>query len=66
MLASYKRYILVGTPVRALGLDLPRPEEVPPASWWSADCDHSLVVGILKHGEYQIHTYMYNALYIHV
>ena len=35
---------------RSLGLDLPKPEEPPPAPWWNKDCDHSLMVGIIKHG----------------
>ena len=51
MLPSHKRQIMRGTPAKSLGLQLPKPEEPPPAVWWNADCDHSLVVGILKHGE---------------
>ena len=36
---------------RSLKLDFPKPEEPPPALWWSMECDHSLLVGIVKHGE---------------
>ena len=36
---------------RSLGLSLPRPEEPPPAPWWNTECDYSLLVGIVKHGE---------------
>lgn len=36
---------------RSLKLDFPRPEEPPPALWWTLECDYSLLVGIMKHGE---------------
>ena len=36
---------------RSLGLNLPKPDEPPPAPWWNVECDNSLLVGIIKHGE---------------
>ena len=35
---------------RDLGIDLPKCEDDPPALWWDDDCDKSLLVGIVKHG----------------
>ncbi len=35
---------------RELKMNLPLPEESPPAPWWVAECDYSLLVGIVKHG----------------
>lgn len=37
--------------VSDLGLVPPRPEEEPPVPWWNANCDLSLLVAIVKHGE---------------
>ena len=51
MLVDFKKQIVKGMPAKSLGLQLPRPEENPPAPWWNTECDHSLMVGILKHGE---------------
>lgn len=51
MLVDHKKQIMKGTPAKYLGLHLPHPEESPPALWWTNECDHSLVVGILKHGK---------------
>ena len=50
MLVGHKKQIMKGNPAKYLGLHLPRPEETPPAPWWTNECDHSLVVGIFKHG----------------
>lgn len=38
---------------RDLGIDLPKCEDDPPALWWDDDCDKSLLVGIVKHGNLQ-------------
>ena len=43
-------FIFMTFPPRSLKLDLPKPEESPPAPWWNVECDHSLLVGIVKHG----------------
>ena len=37
---------------RDLGIDLPKCEDEPPALWWDDDCDKSLLVGIVKHGNH--------------
>ena len=39
---------------RELEMNLPLPEESPPAPWWNAECDYSLLVGIVKHGGCQL------------
>ncbi|CAI8021600.1 Chromodomain-helicase-DNA-binding protein 7 [Geodia barretti] len=57
MLVGHKKQIMKGTPARYLGLHLPRPEEGPPAPWWTNECDHSLIVGIFKHGYEQFHLF---------
>lgn len=54
MLVDRKKHIMRGMPAKSLGLQLPIPEENPPALWWSTECDHSLVVGILKHGKTKV------------
>ena len=54
MLVNHKKQIMKGTPAKSLGLQLPRPEETAPALWWNAECDNSLIVGILKHGENEL------------
>ena len=33
-----------------LGIDLTKCEDEPPALWWDDNCDQSLLVGIIKHG----------------
>eukprot|EP00731_Ephydatia_muelleri_P027006 Em0018g1106a len=50
MLAPYVDKAMKGVPAKSLGLNVPQPEEPPPATWWNAECDISLLVGIVKHG----------------
>ena len=59
MLVGHKKQIMKGTPAKYLGLYLPRPEEGPPTPWWTNECDHSLVVGIFKHGQQNTVNLMY-------
>ena len=63
MLVDHKKQIMKGVSAKSLGLLLPKPEDKPPILWWNMDCDHSLVVGILKHGEAAVALY---CTYMHV
>ena len=71
MLVDHKKQIMKGVSAKSLGLLLPKPEDKPPTLWWIMDCDHSLVVGILKHGKavvalYCTDTCIHDIVHVHL